>query len=352
MKFPFSVVATLFFAVALNAQQQQQPAQKPLLACGMQGDVEILCGTRSPEDLEQTPDGKFLILGEFVNARNAPPSGHLVFFDLAKKTYANAPVTAQPLKAWGDPACPGFPGETLTPHGISLSKRAGGKWQLYVVNHAGRESIEMYELAKTNNAWSLIWHGCVVSKQAFNDVAALPDGSFIATNPTALQTPQTNLFSGEPSGYVSRWTAAAGESELPGTRQGYPNGVLVSADGKFMYFNAWTAKEVHKYDLKTMRETGKVKLNFMPDNITWTKRGHLLAAGVIDARGQCADRGLACQQAFGVAVIDPATMHAKDVYDSGSKPLINGVSVALQVGDSVYAGAFGGDRLVKFNWRE
>jgi hypothetical protein len=346
------LVTTALASVLATWAQAPPPAQKPMLPCGVQGDVEILCGTRSPEDLEQTPDGKFLLLGEFVNARNAPPTGHLILFDIAKKTYEKISVSAQPLKDWGDPMCPGAPGDTLTAHGISLSKRGKGKWQLYVVNHAGRESIEMYELTKANNAWSLVWHGCVVSKQAFNDVAALPDGSFIATHPTALQTPQTNLFAGDASGYVSRWTATAGESELPGTRQAYPNGVLVSADGKFMYFNAWTAKEVHKYDLTAMQDAGKVKLNFMPDNITWTKRGQMLAAGVIDARGQCADRGLACQQAFGVAAINPATMQAKDVFDSGSRPLINGVSVALQVGNSVYVGAFGGDRLVKFNWRE
>ena len=29
-----------------------------------------------------------------------------------------------------------------------------------------------------------------------------------------------------------------------------------------MYFNAWTAKEVHKYDLKEGKETGMVKLRF------------------------------------------------------------------------------------------
>jgi hypothetical protein len=331
---------------------QAPPPQKPLLACGAQGDVEILCGTRSPEDLEQTPDGKYLIVSEFVNARNGPATGALVLFDPAKKTYARIPVMAQPLKDWGDPACPGAPGDMLTPHGISLSKRAKGKWQLYVVNHAGRESIEMFELAKSGGAWALKWHGCVLSKQAFNDVAALPDGGFIATHPTALQTPQTNLFAGEPSGYVSRWTPGAGESELPGTRQGYPNGVLVSSDGKYMYFNAWTAKEVHKYDLKLMQDAGKVKLAFLPDNITWTKRGQMLAAGVIGARGECADRGLACSQAFGVSLVNPSDMTAKDVYDSGTKPLINGASVALQAGNSIYIGAFGGDRLVRLNWTE
>jgi hypothetical protein len=347
----FLMPGVLLFSIAANAQAPPAP-QKPLLACGVQGDVEILCGTRSPEDLEQTPDGKYLIVSEFVNARNGAAHGALVLFDLAKKTFEKIPVTAVPLKDWGDAACPGAPGDVLTPHGISLSKREKGKWELYVVNHAGRESIEMFELAKTRGAWTLAWHGCVVSKQAFNDVAALPDGSFIATHPTALQTPQTNLFSGEPSGYVSRWIPGTGESELPGTRQGYPNGVLVSPDGKFMYFNAWTAKEVHKYDLKQMQDAGKVKLGFLPDNITWTRRGQMLAAGVIGARGECADRGLACSQAFGVAVITPSNMEAKDVYDSQSKPLINGASVALQVGNSVYVGAFSGDRLVKLSWRK
>ena len=65
-----------------------------------------------------------------------------------------------------------------------------------------------------------------------------------------LKAAGINLFSGQPSGYVSRWMPGKGEAELPGTRAGYPNGVLVSADGRYMYFNAWTAKEVHKYDLK------------------------------------------------------------------------------------------------------
>ena len=122
--------------------------------------------------------------------------------------------------------------------------------------------------------------------QEFNDVAVLPDGGFIATHPTSLRTQgdTSDLFSGQPSGVVARWTPGKGEAELPGTRAGYPNGVLVSADGRYMYFNAWTAKEVHKYDLKEGKETGVVKLDFMPDNITWTSKHQMLAAGVKGTR--------------------------------------------------------------------
>jgi hypothetical protein len=104
-----------------------------------------------------------------------------------------------------------------------------------------------------------------------------------------------------------------------------------------MYFNAWTAKEVHRYDLKAGKETGMVKLDFLPDNITWDKK-RMLAAG-IKGRGS---------QGFGVAEIDPARMTAQTVFDSeGKGALIGGVSVALRLGDAIYVGAFQGDRLVK-----
>jgi SMP-30/Gluconolactonase/LRE-like region len=324
----------------------QQPAQgPPPVDCGVHGDLEILCGTRSPEDLELTPDGKYLIVPQFVNGRGGTGAG-LTIFDIAKKTFSPIAITDEPKKDWGDPACPGPVDAMLIPHGISLLKT-----RLYVVNHGGRQSIEMYELKKAAATWALAWHGCVVTKQEFNDVAVTSDGGFIATHPTALNAPGGNVLSGQPSGYVIRWTPGKAEEELPGTRQGYPNGVLVSADGRFMYFNAWTAKEVHKYDLKAGKDVGVVKLDFMPDNLTWTSKGQILAAGVKGARGDCpAGSGMPCIQGFGIAELNPATWEAKTVFDSAGKGnVISGVSVALQVGNAIYVGSFQGDRIVRID---
>jgi hypothetical protein len=92
----------------------------------------------------------------------------------------------------------------------------------------------------------------------------------------------------------------------------------------------------------------------MPDNITWTKQNQLLAAGIKGIGGDCpAGSGALCIQGFGVAAIDPGKMTAKTVFDSaGRPPLISGVSVAIQMGDAAYVGAFQGDRLVKVNWKE
>lgn len=347
------ILPVFLFAVLAIAQQ---PAQgPPLVGCGVQGDIEILCGTHSPEDLELTPDGKYLIVAQFVNGRGGTGAG-LALFDLAKKTFSPIAIKDEPNKEWGDPACPGPVNDKLIPHGISLLKNVKGTTRLYVVNHGGRQSIEMYELKKAGGSWSLEWHGCVVSEKEFNDLAVTSDGGFIATHPTALMAPngRGNVLSGEPSGFVARWTPGKGEEELPGTRQGYPNGVLVSADGHYMYFNAWTAKQVHKYDLKEGKDVGVVSLDFMPDNLTWTSKGQILAAGVKGARGDCpAGSGTPCIQGFGIAELNPASWQAKTVFDSqGKGNLIPGVSVALQVGNSIFIGAFQGDRLVRIGWKQ
>jgi hypothetical protein len=90
----------------------------------------------------------------------------------------------------------------------------------------------------------------------------------------------------------------------------------------------------------------------MPDNLTWTKEGRLLVAGVKGARGDCPEgSGRLCIQGFGVAEIDPVQMQARTIFDSATQdPLISGVSVALEVGDAIYLGAFQGDRLVKIRY--
>src|SRR5579871_6663472 len=128
-------------AVAAGAQQRGgQPAMLPLMSCGSHGEIEVLCGTRQPEDLELTPDGKYLIATQFLNTgRGGTGGGGMALFDLAKKTFSKMAETAAPDKSWGDPACPGPIGDALVSHGSSLAKRRNGAWELYVVNHGGRQ---------------------------------------------------------------------------------------------------------------------------------------------------------------------------------------------------------------------
>jgi hypothetical protein len=326
------------------------------MGCGVHGDLEVLCGTRQPEDLELTLDGKYLTATQFLNAgRGAPTGGGMALFDLARKSVSKMAETAAPDKSWGDPDCPGPIGDALVSHGSSLAKRSNGAWELYVVNHGKRQSIEMYELKPASGSWALIWHGCVAGAHDYNDVAILPDGGFVGTHPTGLLSRgnTADQFRGGVTGYVARWIPGKPESEVPGTRVAYPNGVVVSTDARDMFLNVFDAREVRKYDLNSGEVTGSVKVDFLPDNLTWTKQGLLLVAGVKGARGDCPEgSGRPCIQGFGVAEINSATTQARTVFDSAAHdPLIIGVSVALAVGDSIYLGAFQGDRLVKIAYQ-
>jgi hypothetical protein len=213
----------------------------------------------------------------------------------------------------------------------------------------------MFELKPASGSWALVWHGCVVGAHDYNDLAILPDGGFAGTYPTGLLSAGNNgaAFAGGVTGYVARWTPGKGESEITGTRVAYPNGVVASADGRYLYLNVFAAREVRKYELNG-KQIGSLKVDFMPDNLTWTKAGRLLAAGVKGARGDCPEgSGRPCIQGFGVAEIDPGKMQARTIFDSATTdPLISGVSVAFAVGDSIYLGAFQGDRLVKIPYKK
>lgn len=335
-------LACLLLPLAVQAQPGAR--NPPLLACGQQGDATVVCGTRAPEDFELTPDGKYLIIANF--GQGTDPS--LDLFNVATQEFSALALSDEHQTGWGQSSCTESIGAQVSPHGLSLSQRTGGAWQLYVVNHNVRESMEMYELQQAGATWKLVWRGCVMADKPYNDVAALPDGSFVATRPTATQKEGQNIFAGEPSGNVAVWTAAAGETLLPGSEYGYPNGVVVSKDGRYAYVSAWTTKSFHQYDLTQKKETGRADFTFMPDNLTWTADGKLLAAGIKGVNGNCPEASAdPCIQGFGVAEVDPVTLKVTEVYDNAGKALINGVSVAIEAGGSIYVGSFQGDRLVK-----
>jgi hypothetical protein len=115
-----------------------------------------------------------------------------------------------------------------------------------------------------------------------------------------------------------------------------------------MYVNEFGARLVRKFDLREGKEGGSAKVDFLPDNLTWTRQGLLLVAGIKGTRGECPEgSGRLCIDGFGVAEIDPSRMQARAIFDSATvDPLISGVSVALAVDGSVYLGAFLGDRVV------
>jgi hypothetical protein len=300
-----------------------------------------IMGVWGPEDLEHIPGTPLVIVSQYYALRDNV-KGDLSLLDTTTDTIASLPIKAGFEKGWGDPACTAPPSH-IGPHGIHLSKRRDGRWQLLVVNHQERESIELLEVDKGGR--SLTWRGCVPSDEAFNDVAAIPGGGFIATVPTAKGMPEK--VDGTPAGFLMEWHAGQKLRRLPGSDAAFNNGVQVSPDGKTVYFDAWTTSEIVRYDRASQRIAGRVKAGFMPDNLSVADDGTYLAAGIDQLIGRkCVTLDKQCSSDFTVGRFDPRTMTVTPIYH-GTAGEMAGSSVALQVGSNLYLGSFTGARILK-----
>ncbi|MFT5605693.1 MAG: hypothetical protein ACI9G5_002664, partial [Paracoccaceae bacterium] len=217
-------------------------AQSDFSCEAVNGRVPI-CGLQAPEDIEVSPDQRFLILSQFGGI-NGDDVGSLALFDPVNDSHSILYPPEQSLSVkekWGSDTCPGEPGAAISPHGIHLSQRSDGRWQLLVVNHGGRESVEFFEWQA--EPYRLNWRGCVVlpEESFLNDVVATPDGGFLVTQ----MFPKDNIwamlrsFAGAEKGHVWRWRPGKAVDIQPGSVGAFPNGIQISKDGKTLFLNLY-----------------------------------------------------------------------------------------------------------------
>ena len=253
---------------------------------------------------------------------------------------------------WGDADCTEEIGSKLLPHGFHLSRRGDGAWQLLVVNHGGRESVEFFELTGEAGNWALNWRGCVIppAPNRLNDVVALPGGGLLVTTMyrQAGETADDRAKLGENTGFLWRWMPDEGYSEQAGSESPRPNGVQIDADARFAFVStAAGGGEVRKLDLQAGRVVGSVAVP-RPDNSSWTRDGRLLVTGMVpDAdSGVCfAAPEKTCMVAFEVHRIDPVSMESELLFAHKGPPM-GAATVAVQHGDDLLIGTFAGDRIM------
>ncbi len=315
--------------------------------------IVSICGLRAPEDIVAAPDGRHLLFGEMV------AEGSLKLLDtrsLAVSQLFPAPgVVQEEGLNWGDPACTAP--ASINAHGLDIHRRRDGHWQLFVVNHAGRESIELFELLESpGQAPSLAWRGCALApgQVAFNDVAGFADGSFLATHmadhDAGLGTVLRVLVFGADSGEVYRWRSGEGFRAVPGTSGQYPNGITLSPDERYFYLNEYFPGLVHKHDARSGERLGSVAVN-MPDNSTYSPGGRLLVAshqvGLLDLfESLQQEHDQPSLLPFDVVAVDPETLQSEVVLSRDGPPMGAG-TVALQHGDFLYIGSYVGDRIIR-----
>ena len=334
-----------------------------LRSCDGEDGVQVLCGFQNPEDLAAVPGGEWIVVSQFPRLVDGKPSGAgslLVLRPRDGERRVLYPVPAAEthtgVDGVGSPECGGPPDPArFSPHGIDVAARDDGSARLLVVNHGGREAIELFRLEASGDGPSAVWEGCVPlpDDAQGNDVAALPGGGFVTTNMVARGAGILALGKialGLPTGELLEWSPEGGWGAVPGTRESAPNGVVASADGESLYFAAWGNSKLVRIgrDGSGRRE---LALPHHPDNISWGADGKLLVTGQkgsvtnIPACGRL-DSGT-CPLPFSVLRVDPDDFSLEVVFDHDPARLSGAGTVALEADGALWIGTFAGDRILR-----
>jgi hypothetical protein len=348
----------LIGALLLTAGTLACGGAEPIIGCEAAGSIRPVCGFQNPEDLALLPGGYALIVSQF-GAMDGTRPGSLAVFDLRSEElalrFAGSAGDLPDVAAgdgWGDADCPGPPTESFSPHGIDLAERPDGRLALAVVNHGGRESVELFEVFEEDGYFTVEWRGCAIPAEGtfMNDVVWLPDGGFLVTHMytnTGWGTISGTLggLAGLDTGYVLEWQPERGFSVVPGSDAPMPNGIEVSDDGEIVYLNAYLGNEVRAISRSSGELLGAAEVDH-PDNVTWGE-GRLLVAShpALFELGACGslEEG-SCPAEFVIVAIDPATMVATPLLRHAGAPM-GGATVALERSGALILGSFAGDRI-------
>jgi hypothetical protein len=250
--------------------------------------------------------------------------------------------------------------DRLAPHGIDVTVRADGVAELFLVNHGGRESVEVFEVVLDEARPALRWIGGVEMPGTAlgNDLATVAGGGFvISTTGDINGAPQIGLAdagAGDTGG-VLEWSSADGWRLLPKTGICVANGVAVSPDGQWVFIGGWGGRCIKKVRRGLADpEVFEVPAPIMVDNLTWTRDGKLLAAGAYDTTMEsfieahfAANFRLALPTK--VIRIDPESLAIEVVLDYASEAFGVGTT-GLDVGGEIWIGAARDHGLARFTY--
>jgi hypothetical protein len=332
----------------------------PILGCEPAHRIVPDCRFQNPEDLAVSPSGRFLLVSQFGSV-DGTRAGSLAAYDPAAGSIeilfpGQGASSERPEPAWGEPSCTPPPTDAFAPHGIDVEQLEDGTQALYVVNHGGRESVEMFEVEDDGRRVGLVWRGCVTAPRHgyFNDLVVLRDGGFWVSQMFPREAHPVWMMlrmrvGRHAPGYAYHWSADSGFRRIAGTETRFANGIEKSMDERHLFLSSYLGDEVLKVDTVTGSVVGRAPVP-SPDNLTWAPNGELLAAGHLASlpdflsctrleEGSCGFR-------FQIVAIEAETMSARTVLDHEGPPM-GAATVALVLGDGLYLGTFAGDRIAR-----
>jgi SMP-30/Gluconolactonase/LRE-like region len=331
-----AALALLASAITLSQPAAAQaPASGPA-GCGPAGDLHFVCNLISVEDFVPVSGGHYLVGGSY----KLGSAGLYLIDTRAKSAKAVAlSLSDKPDSQYAGCAAPDL--KSLETHGLDV-KVSAGEITVYAINHGGRESVEIFRLHPA--AGTAEWIGCALPPAGMNgnSIAALPQGGFVMTKFMDSRDKQgfQHILAGQVTGAVFQWTPGKGFSEVPGTQLSGDNGLLASADGRWLYINAYGSREIYRVPLSGKGERSVAKVDFCPDNLRWSPDGSILATGqFINAQTLSSLHGWATVR------LDAKTMAVKPVVKEPGYKVFDDATSAVEVGDTLWFGTFRGDRV-------
>ncbi len=356
-----TLVAALFVIAAVTiVGDRPTAAAEP---CNPAGKLGFVCGPLNTEDLVTVP-GTPWIVASGMDGGAAGTHGSLHLIDSRDKSWKTLFPGARPQMRWdkasfGD--CPSPPNlAKFSAHGLNLRPGANGTHTLFVVNHGGRELIEMFALDAKGAQPTVTWVGCAVMPAHTwpNSVAPLPDGGMVVTDMFDPQDPKApdKMNAGEDTGAVYEWHPHKGFALVPDSKMSGNNGIEVSRDGKWIYVAAWGNKAVVRLPRGGGDPTAKremLPVGFLADNLRWAPDGLLIVAGQdVPAKDVFAcfqSKAPRCTQRWRMDRWDTAAMSVKPVITEPGNPEFGDATVGLEIGDEMFVGTFRGDRTAYFS---
>ena len=322
-------------------------------ACADEPGIHYLCGLINAEDILPLANTPWVLAsgmsGELSNDSAINGKLHLI----NREDYSweilfpgNAPVMAWNQDLYGQ--CPGPLDTThFSAHGMALKALDSGpaQFRLYMTSHGAREAIEVFEIDALVKP-TIKWVGCIPMPASSwtNSLVILNDWGFFATqfmDPTGAGMAGVNAR--EITGQVFEWHPGGEVGTLAGTGLSGANGIEMSGDERYLFVAAFGTQEIVRFDRSsTPVSAERVRIGISPDNIRWSDRGTLYAAG--GNRLENCD-GAECGGGWSVWELVPFSMSAARLTGMDASVALQGVSTGSQIGDEIWIGTYGGDRL-------
>lgn len=313
------------------------------------GKATLIDNAINVEDLVQINDS--WIIGSSFSIKNQPTGLYLFnTHDRRPQKVDWSQVRVTPDKS-AFPDCPDAPNfARLSSHGLDYYREAG---RLYVVNHGGRESVEVFTINAENNARpTLSWQGCVIAPHNawFDAVAGLSNNQMIISSlwdPTDAQR-NAKLKAGQPVGGLYHWSPRAGLQAVKGSEAlSGPNGVLASRDGKTLWVAAWAEKNLVRIKADGREpQVSKTPVDFHPDNLRWSADGkHIIAGGQatdLDSLFACLEspESLCPGVNQRLDLLSPTTMKTTPLLSATPIPGMHAGTGAIAVNGEYWLGSF------------